>query len=297
MFEIRDLECFLAIVEHQSFHRAAMHLNMAQPPLSRRIAALERELGGALFVREGRHIKLTDIGRAFATAARALLNQAELAKRIVEELGRGLSGFLRVGYVGTTGYGLVPRALTSFRKEFPRAVLSVSEVSSRRQADALRGGALDVAIHLGTPDSTGLTVQRLHSDRLLVALPRAHRLVASRTIRIEDLANEPIVAVRQQGAGGIPDIVRVICSRAGFIPNIVQEVDEVGLLLMCVDMGMGLAFVNAGTRDSPFERIAYRNIAPPAPHLDLNVLTRSDESNPLVQPFIRHVIAALKTTP
>jgi DNA-binding transcriptional LysR family regulator len=69
MFELRDLECFLAIVEHKTFHRAAKMLGIAQPPLSRRIAALERELTGALFSRHSRQTQLTELGVVFAREA------------------------------------------------------------------------------------------------------------------------------------------------------------------------------------------------------------------------------------
>lgn len=296
MFELRDLECFLAVVEHKSFHRAAKRLNIAQPPLSRRIAALERELGGALFSRESRQIELTEVGRAFAHEARIVLEQANLARRIAQDIGRGFIGHLRLGYVGSSGYGLVPAAIASFRKEFPRATVSVAELLSRRQAEALRAGTIDVALHRGTPEDDGLLVRRLLSDRLIVALPVAHRFAKRKTIAVEDLAHEPFVALSGQGAGGIPDLVRVVCARAGFVPNVVQEVDGVGILIACVAMEIGVAFVNEGVRDLPAPRVTYRDIFPASPHVHLNALTRSNETNPLVPHFIEHLVKAAKSS-
>jgi len=289
MFELRDLEYFLAIIEHKSFHRAAKHLNIAQPPLSRRIAALERELGGQLFSRAARQISLTETGRVFAEEARAILYRAELAKHIVQDMGRGFRGQLRLGYVDATGYAMVPKAIASFRTEFPRSIVTLTELRSRRQAEALRAGTIDVGIHRGTPDHEGLTVRRLRSDKLVAVLPKKHRLASERIVAIESLTDELFVTLGGQAVGGVPDLVRTVCARAGFVPNVVQEVDGVAALLGCVEVGLGIALVDDSMRDLPFSQVTYRQIAPVPPSIDLNILTRSGDSNPLIAPFVRHL--------
>ena len=64
-----------------------------------------------------------------------------------------------------------------------------------------------------------------------------------------------------------------------------------------VEVGVGVAFVNASMRDTPFGRIVYRPIVPDPPLIELNIMTRTGETNPLVEPFIRHLFAALKPVP
>jgi DNA-binding transcriptional LysR family regulator len=293
MFDLRDLECFLSIVEHKSFHRAAKQLHIAQPPLSRRIAALERDLGGKLFSREGNQIHLTQVGLAFAAEARAVLAQADVARRVVADLGRGFDGEVRLGHFGSAGFLIVPRAITSFRKQFARCTVRVTEMLSLRQSEALRSGLIDVALHRGTPEGEGLWVRKLASGRLMLALPKRHPLAKKERIPVKELAHESFVALGPRATGGIPDLVRGVCAQAGFMPNVVQEVDSISMLVACVAAEMGLALVNDGVRDLPFASVVYREIAPASPNVSLNVLTRANETNPLVPQFIDHLATAV----
>lgn len=295
MFELRDLECFLAIVEYKTFHRAAKALNIAQPPLSRRIAALERELGGALFSRQSRQIQLTEMGAAFAGEARTVLDQARLAARVARDFGRGFTGHVRIAYVGSSGYAIVPAAMRSFRDAYPRATLSVQAILGHRQVDALRAGTIDVALNRGPANFTDLQVKCLRADRFVVALNEHHHLAHRRRITVADLAKEPFVALAVSPTGGTSDIVRTICARAGFVPNVVQEVDSGGILAACVAIGMGIGLVSESLRALPLRGLVYRDISPVSPTADLSAVSRPDTTNPLVPPFIEHLRAAAKT--
>lgn len=295
MFELRDLECFLAIVEHKTFHRAAKVLNMAQPPLSRRIAGLERELGSALFSRQSRQIQLTEVGAAFAGEARTVLEQAALAARVAREHARGFRGHVRVAYPGSAGYSVVPLAMRSFRNAHAQATVTVHSILGHRQIDALRAGTIDVALDRGAAPWRDLKVTRLRADRFIVVLNEHHPLAARGTVTLESLAHEPFVALAATRGGGTPDLVRTICAGAGFVPKIVQEVDSGGMLAACVALGMGVALASQSLRALPMAGIAFREIAPIAPTADLSALSRTEGTNPLVPIFIEHLSTAAKT--
>lgn len=292
MFELRDLECFLAIVEYKTFHRAAKVLNIAQPPLSRRIAALERELGGPLFSRQSRQIELTEMGIAFADEARVVLEQARLAGRVARDFGRGFRGHVRVAYVGSSGYSIIPAAVQSFRVAHPRASVSLRAIFGHRQIDALRAGTIDVALSRGPVDLPDLQAKRLRADRFVVALHKNHRLAHRTKISVADLADEPFVALPASPHGGTSDLVRTICARAGFVPNVVQEVDAGAILAACVAAGMGVGLVSESLQALPLRGIVYRSITPVAPTADLSAVSRSDNTNPLVPVFIEHLRTA-----
>src|SRR6202048_5355059 len=106
MFELRDLQRFLAVAEQRNFGRAAAILGMSQPPLTRQIHELERELGVTLFSRARRQIELTPAGHALAREARALLAQARVAAQIAREAAEGQSGRLRGGCRGVARFRL-----------------------------------------------------------------------------------------------------------------------------------------------------------------------------------------------
>ncbi|WP_460370114.1 LysR family transcriptional regulator, partial [Actinocorallia lasiicapitis] len=105
--ELRVLRYVIAVAEEGGFQRAADRLHMAQPPLSRQIAALERELGVPLFQR--RPTALTPAGEIFVESARRLLAEADL---LVERTRLAATrGTVRVGYVPSVAYDTLPRLL------------------------------------------------------------------------------------------------------------------------------------------------------------------------------------------
>jgi DNA-binding transcriptional LysR family regulator len=294
MFELRDLECFLAIVEQETFHRAAKTLNLAQPSLSRRIASLERLLGGPLLVRDSRRTRLTELGSLFAREARIVIEQARSAERVARDFTSGLTGHLRVAYVGSSGYTLIPSAIHSFRKEYPNATIVVESILGHRQVEALRIGTIDIALHRGPIDSDGLRVEPLRSDRFFVALDEGHRLAGSRRVALRELAEEPFVALTSSMRGGTSDIVRTICAGAGFMPHVVQEVDTYGVLVSCVAMGIGIALVSESVRTFPIAGVVYRELDPEPPPAVLSAVARLGDANPLIPAFIERLVASAK---
>ena len=97
MLDLRRLRYFLIVSDELHFGRAAARLHIAQPPLTRQISALEKELGFQLFDRSSRNVTLTAEGRHFLPHARALLEQVELTEGITRKLAKGSAGHLAVG--------------------------------------------------------------------------------------------------------------------------------------------------------------------------------------------------------
>src|SRR5512132_145644 len=124
--ELRHLRYFVAVAEELNFGRAATRLRIAQPPLSRQIRDLEREIGTPLFERVARGVELTPAGRAFLPEARLTLAQAERAQRTAQRAARGEIGRLRVGFVEAATYSsILPALLGFFRIHLPDVGLSL----------------------------------------------------------------------------------------------------------------------------------------------------------------------------
>lgn len=295
MFELRDIECFLAVVEHKTFHKAAKACGLAQPPLSRRIAALEHQLGGALFSRDSRRTQLTELGNVFAREARIVLEQTRVAQSVAHDFIRGLTGHLRVAYVGSSGYAIIPSAIQSFRSAFPNARISVESILGHRQVEALRSGRTDVALHRGPVDGAGLRIEQLRSDRFILVLPIHHRLNARKRVPLKELIDEDFIALTSSPQGGTPDIVRTISANAGFFPHVVLEVDTYAVLLSCVAKGMGIAIASESVRTFSVADVVYRDLQPEPAAVDLLALARSNDTNPLIPVFIEHLHMAAKS--
>ncbi|MFI9381396.1 LysR family transcriptional regulator [Kutzneria sp. NPDC052558] len=200
-FETRELEYVVALADELSFTRAAERLGIAQPPLSRAIARLERRLGAVLFDRTSRRVTLTPAGELLAAEARALLSRMDgVADRIrLSDRERPLVVAVRPA----TGSGLLAEVLAGWSGAEVRLRLG------RQPADAVRAGAADLALTCQTDDRAGLESVELVEQPTVALVAAGHPLAAhsrltTAQVRAADgfLANCP-----DQPLDGIADLV------------------------------------------------------------------------------------------
>jgi DNA-binding transcriptional LysR family regulator len=122
---LSQLRYFCELANTGNFGRAAQRLHMSQPPLSRQIAALERELGTALFVRSPKGAALTAAGRQFLSDATEILGLVAQAKRNAAATGRGEAGQLTMGFTMCAAYSVVPDLTRRYQRAFPKVDLRV----------------------------------------------------------------------------------------------------------------------------------------------------------------------------
>ena len=142
--ELRHLRYFIAVEEEQHFGRAAARLHIAQPPLSRQIHDLEREVGFPLFDRLPRGVRLSAAGTLFLNDARRILQDAKEAKRRAERVAFGKAGTLRIGIaLALSWHGMVVKSFREFRRRQPDAELVLHHLLSIHQVEAILSGRLD----------------------------------------------------------------------------------------------------------------------------------------------------------
>jgi DNA-binding transcriptional LysR family regulator len=143
--DLRQLRYFVAVAEERHLTRAAERLGTQQPPLSRLIKRIERDLDVQLFHRKARGVELTEAGRALFEEARAILTRLEHAVQTTQRTARGEQGRLRLA-VPPTGpfHPFVPRVIRTFREAFPRVSVTIEESLSNEVIDHLRRELIDV---------------------------------------------------------------------------------------------------------------------------------------------------------
>lgn len=298
--ELRHLRYFVAVAEELHFGRAAARLRIAQPPLSRQIRDLERELGTALFERVPRGVELTAAGRAFLPEARLTLAQAERAQRTAQRAARGEVGRLRVGFVEAATYaGVLPDVLGFFRMHLPNIGLSLFEMDSAQQAEAFREGRIDVGLlHTPPPDADRwLRVEQVYADPLIAALPHAHRLAGRTRLALADLAAESFVLFPRHIAPTLYDDVIARCRQAGFSPRIVQEAAGWQTLTGLVGAGMGIAFVPRSLMTIQRREVVYRRIRDLAVEMAMAVAWKGGEKSPVRERFVTALRAVARARP
>jgi DNA-binding transcriptional LysR family regulator len=293
--ELRHLRYFVAVAEELHFSRAAERLMIAQPPLSQMIQRLEREIGTRLLSRTKRRVELTEAGRLFLDEARHALEHAERGVLIAQRAARGEVGRLVIGFVGSASYSVLPRVLRGFRQRHPGIELSLHELTTAQQLDALTDRRLDVAFVRTPAERPGIAQQLLIEEDFVAALPAAHALASRRRVRLVELAGERFILFPRALAAGLYDRVVSACQQAGFSPEVVQETTQTPVMIGLVASGLGVALVPQGVRMLKWDNVTYVPLRAPRPTTNIVLASRSDAESAAVQAFVGHAKQAVRS--
>ncbi|MCI2416951.1 LysR substrate-binding domain-containing protein [Saccharopolyspora sp. K220] len=188
--DLRLMRYVIVVSEAGSFEAAAERLHMTQPPLSRQIRDLERELGVELFHR--RPTRLTEAGRVFVESAREVLAAAERTVERTRHAGRARTGTVRVGYTVTAAFAEMPKLFDAMREQHPGIRVDAREAWDSELSAAAENDELDVV--LGRYVATPPTCQRttLRRDRFAVVVGSAHPLAGRDAVSLSDLRGETV---------------------------------------------------------------------------------------------------------
>ncbi|TFZ01265.1 LysR substrate-binding domain-containing protein [Ramlibacter rhizophilus] len=183
--KLNQLRDMVAIVERGSLRGAARHLDIAQSALTRSIRELERELGGTLFERDAKGMLLTPLGRLFFQRASSAMNELRRAREEVEQARGGTGGTVVAALSIMPHVGMLPGALTQFRKRFPGVVLKLIEGLYPTVEPGLRDGTIDFYLGAATPapPAPGLVAERLFDNTRLVVGRKGHPLATARSLK------------------------------------------------------------------------------------------------------------------
>ncbi|MEN6438249.1 MAG: LysR family transcriptional regulator [Syntrophobacter sp.] len=288
--ELRHLRYFVTVAEELHFGRAAERLGIAQPPLSQQIKALEQEIGVSLLMRTKRRVQLTGAGEIFLSESRKILAKAEQAVRAAQRAARGEIGELAVGFVSSAVYGKVPSIFNLMRTLYPDVSLTLQDLSSEEQVEAMKAYRLDVGlVRPPVPTASVLRMRVIWREALVVVLPRDHRLTRHKTVALGELAEEPFLLIPRNYAPGFYEQLMGHCHRAGFSPRTVQEARSAPTIVNLIAGGMGVSILPASLRSLQREGVVYRPIAPPAPTTDLAVMWRPEDESPCLRSFLEIV--------
>ena len=140
VIELRLWRQFIALAEELHFGRAAARLHMTQPPLTQAIANLEAQLGLRLFDRTKRSVALTAAGNALVPEVRELLARARRLPAHARAAAQGELGRLRLAFVSTVGFGLLPQWVREFRALHPAVEFDLLEATGDVQLAAIARG-------------------------------------------------------------------------------------------------------------------------------------------------------------
>jgi DNA-binding transcriptional LysR family regulator len=288
MIDFKRLRYFIALAEARHFGRAAARLHISQPPLSRQLIALEKELGLSLVERNARGVTLTAAGERFYIDAKAVLAALEQAEMNCRAAATGAAGRLSLGFTMCAAYSVVPGYARRFSVACPEVDVSLKEVVSNDLAQRVLDGGLDAAIMFPGAFDKSLATMTIFSEPLCVALSKHHRLSKHRRIRVSQLAEETFVMAMEEVAPKFRSVIVQHCRSGGFEPVIGFEVQLQQTVLSLVSEEAGVALVPHSMSKSKLAGVAFRELAD-APTVEQVLVWSKANRNPCLTRFVELV--------
>lgn len=290
--ELRHLRYFCAVADSGTFSKASQELHISQSAISEQIADLEHEIGGPLLDRTQRRARLTPQGELFLAEARKTLLASERAIDLTRRSLKGEIGTLAVGFFLWGAGGFFARLIREYRKLNPQIRLSLYEMHTWAQMDALLAGKIDIGFTrpLEAPFDRSLCAELLYSDPVVVALPIDYPL-AGESIPISALAGEPFVMCERSVTPALFDGILGLCSKAGYSPHIVNTSTSWPGVLTLVESGEGIAMVPSGVRYLRTPGVTFATIEPETTHIGISIAWNPENENPIQRDFLRLVRA------
>ena len=276
---LKQLRQFVTIAELGSYRRAADALFIAQPALTVSMQKLEHEMGAQLFERSARGVTLTAAGEALRADARRVLFHADQARKSVRMVVDGESGSLRLGFVGSATYALLPRTIPPFRARYPDIEVSLLEERTVVLLDMLRANVIDAALVRG-PVALDQHLESwvVERDDFVLAVNHAHPLAGSKRVALSTFAADPFVMYSAADVPGLHGVVLSLCGKAGFAPVVHQEAVQVQTVVSLVASGLGVAIVPGVTRAYSNPHVRFLTLSDPDAHeaISLSLVSHKD---------------------
>lgn len=283
------IQYFVEVARLENFSKAAQTLYVSQPNLSKQIGLMEQELGFALFRRAGKNIQLTQAGQYLYEKWKDLPDDVAKAIAQAEALSRGDAGSLSIGVLeGQDMSFFLSGRIADLRKQFPAMAVTMERNSFRNLRQGLDRGSYDVLLTMdfeltGRDDWESHVLFRQPGS---IAISRAHPLAGKEDLSINDLRDQPFVAISREESPGGFDLLLEQCGQFGFTPNIVRETSTLESLFLCVEMGVGVAILDQNTRLERNEAVRLITM-PHSRSAGLAAVWRRDNRNPMVARLVQ----------
>lgn len=287
--DLRQLRYFMAVCRTGSVAAASRALHIAQPALSRQMAALEDELGAALFVRLPRGMALTRAGEALRLHAGQAIADVEAIREQVALAAAGKAGSLRIGVM--PGFSWLPglgRAISALSRHASKASVHVESGLSGSLVEAVKRRELDAAV-VGwrSPLDAATTAIPIFSDRMALAMPRVLAERLGKVRRLRELAGQEFILFPRASSPSYYDALVRILREAGIsIGSLGTEATDSPTIVGLVSAGLGCSIVPLSYRIHCPANVVLQEVEGLDFAFDLELVWRSEATDPLLQAFV-----------
>ncbi|PKG23741.1 LysR family transcriptional regulator [Niallia nealsonii] len=273
--EIRQIRYFMEVAQREHVTKAADALHVAQSSVSRQIFNLESELGVDLFIRDGRRVKLTPIGKIFLERIKHGMNLIDEAAREVKEYLAPEKGTIRIAFQISLAAHTLPSVIFAFRKLYPEVKFQMVQALNRDLIEGVIKGEYNLAMIAPMPnEQKKIKRKTLFTENIVALLPIHHPLAKKESIRLRELMNDSFVVLPKGFV--FREIVDHACQEEGFSPDISFEGQDIDALKGLVSAGLGVALMPEVTL--------------------VDTIPRSTVKVPLIEPEITRTVGVISPT-
>ncbi|MEM7543041.1 MAG: hydrogen peroxide-inducible genes activator [Pseudomonadota bacterium] len=240
---VKQLQCFVAASEQDSFRRAADRMGVTQPTLTAQIDSLENALGALLFERSRTGSRLSPLGRELVPTARRVLEEIDGFVQLAIDSQSGPAGTYRLGVPPTLGPYLLPHILPDLHARYGDLQFFVREEAPAELEHGLDSGRYDLILTPLPLNSENFQVTHLFREPVKLVVPGEHALASLEEIGEEDLRGQHVLTIEEHHL--FHRQIGQLCERLGARMRRDYEGTSLDTLRQMAVMGMGVAFLPA----------------------------------------------------
>jgi LysR family transcriptional regulator, regulator of the ytmI operon len=273
--DLRHLQTFQTIVQEGSFSAAADKLLYAQSTITMQVQQLEAELGVKLFVRNGKHLQLSEAGRLFQEQAALIVSRMELLQHRMKDWVSGEAGHIRFGAIEPAASLQLTPILIDYLNSYPKVQATLEVGGHQRLADGVVRGHLDFAIAtlpVGRPE---LKFELLFYEEMCFLVPENHGLAKQQSLTLQELG-ETRLLMKEPGCI-YREFIETALANQPSKPYLGLEIGSIEGLKQAVQHGWGVAIVPSCSVSPPPAGTKVLNFKDTTLKLPVGVLTRVEQ--------------------
>lgn len=283
---LTKLRYFVVVADTLNFREASEILNVAQPAISRSIQILETDLGFKLLERTTRHVELTVAGAALADDARRALHLLERAVHHSRQLALGEAGEVILAYSAQAAQAPMADLVLQFRKGHPEITISLYQMSSDEQRNALETGQIDLGMMLSAACSASMGHLPVFHERFVALVHHHHPFANRKSVILEELREMDFVAGTTKRWDTFLSVMSEVCRKAGFLPNIVEEASDVPVILQLIAQQRGVTLFGASVASMLPPDVIAVPVEDPYATFDISLVWNKKNISPLAEEFV-----------
>jgi DNA-binding transcriptional LysR family regulator len=280
--EMRELRSVVLLGQQLHFGRTARLLNLSQPALTKQIRRVEEDLGCLLFERGKRGTKLTSAGETFLEEAKLIVSGFDRLLEGGRRLARGEIGRLKIGF-GFHTFELVPRLIARLRRVAPAVEISLRDMSTSEQTEALRSRRIDAGF-VRAPVSKEFESMPVINDRLILVTSKNSGLPLQATLR--DCMKQAFILISNERAPTFRRHALALCAKHGFHPRLIQDTNEVTTSLALARANLGVTLIPQSFGTAHITGVRVHELDDPEASWAVSAAWRRGDSNPVLKRFI-----------